>query len=736
MQRIGAAPVLAAFSVFLLASCQPASITDANNQLRRGGARTTTFSIPLARDTFSVADLLPATDTTVTNGLIGLKFDADSLSVDLGNKLQFNGINFSQFNFSFNQMLRTSPQTISVAIAAPAPPIFGVSSMVHPVSGPAQQFTTPAGSVVSGATVTAGRLVRTINNQTGCTATGFTSSILDGTNAVVLSFPARTVTLGANTPDTILVQNIPGGVTFSNSLKVDVPAANFGVCIPTSGAAISTSVIVDTLTLSSVTLTNVNEGFTQNYSALASEPRLTAVDTIFANSGSLSLTLQNRLPINDTLTVTLNGITNGAGVVLTGKLGVGAASGSGAYQNGTLVFNLAGARIIPSQVSVQVVGVAKAAAATITTLNSTNAAIVSGTGSIVVQTLAGRLDPAQTPELTVANENADEFTKSQIDFGDFEDAIKAAHLNTANATLTIVNSARVPLVLTSFKLGVVQLDGAGNPRRIGGPGGPLDFEKDANGNQILVNIVDPGQATLTVPRAPSGTTPAQKQIVLNAATVLDSMVHKLLNNTRVALAVTGNTSVGDGAYSRITRTDFIKVRFGIAVGLDITLPPAGVTFKRKQVADGMDLSDADAADLTTRLDRATLSATISNGTPFGLTVQLSFVRDSVTLTADQITALPVCTGIPTVGCRVNPLSVVVPAGTVDAQGRVTAPGAGTISLSLAGSDVRVFFHPKFTTAIVFQMAPGAGGGGRGAIRPTDQVTVNARAQVDIKVGGG
>ena len=703
-----------------LAACEPASVTEARSQLRRGGARTTSIVIPVAKDTFSVIDLLPAGDTTIIGGLVGLKFDADSVTVDVGNKLQFNNLAFSAFNFSFNQMLQTTQQ--AVAITFPAPPVVSgaPAADVYPAPPPPTTFATPGGSSVQSATIGAGYVVRTFTNGTGCDVT-VNTSLTDNVPTVIASFLSNVVVADGTT---LLDSISAAGVTVNGFAQVD-GNASVGVCVPTS-PNISVGVTFRPLTLSQVTLQNVNESFNQTFNAFASEPRIAAVDTVFVSTGSFSITVQNRLPIADNITVRLNGVTK-AGVVQQQNIVVPAANGTGGTTSATLTFDLAGARIIPAAVIPQVTGTATATTATITPTNATNATVVTGGGSIVVQSLSGALNPATTPELSITTENTDEFTRAQIDFKDFEDAVRLSHINNATVNLTVVNSAQVPLTLTNFKLGVVRLDGAGQPIRVGGQ---LDYERDGAGNQILVSVVDPGQTTLTVARGQT------KTVALNAALLIDTLVHKLLNNTRIALAVTGGATIGDGAASRISRTDVIKVRSSITIGLDLTLPVAGVTFKRKQITKGANLDVDDADEFALRLDKVSLIAAVTNGTPFGVTVQISLVRDSSALTVDGLLALPACGANPTPTCRVTLVSVVVPGGTVNASGQVVTPASGNVEVSLSGTAARALFGEWFATAMVIQLVPGTGGGGRGAIRPTDQLIVNAKAQVDIKSGGG
>ena len=89
----------------------------------------------------------------------------------------------------------------------------------------------------------------------------------------------------------------------------------------------------------------------------------------------------------------------------------------------------------------------------------------------------------------------------------------------------------------------------------------------------------------------------------------------------------GTATAGDGASSRIVRTDFIKVSFGLTVGLDITVPVSGVLFTRTEVTDGLKQNDADATDLAGRVQQAVATAKVANGTPFGVVVQIVLAPD-------------------------------------------------------------------------------------------------------------
>src|SRR6185436_4551562 len=100
---------------------------------------------------------------------------------------------------------------------------------------------------------------------------------------------------------------------------------------------------------------------------------------------------------------------------------------------------------------------------------------------------------------------------------------------------------------------------------------------------------------------------------------------------------TGTATVGDGLKSRILRTDFIKVRQQMVVGLDITIPAGGVVFNQRQSGDGMDLSAKDGDDLASRILQASATARVTNSTPFGVTAQVVLAPDSVPTTVDIFT---------------------------------------------------------------------------------------------------
>jgi hypothetical protein len=455
-----------------------------------------------------------------------------------------------------------------------------------------------------------------------------------------------------------------------------------------------------------------------SYAALSTEPRLLAIDSVVADSGNLTLTTQNRLTVPLSYTITLNGFRNSAGATLTANRSVPAAPVN-SYKADTLVFNLAGVTIKPPTVTAALSFTFTVPPGGVNPAVADSAIIQTGLGRIVARTIYGKLDPTKTPELKVAVEQYQAVDSSQFNFGDLKDAVQQARVNDARIVLTIRNTANAPLTLTTFTLGVVKLtagllipkDGSGN----------IMYQQDSLG-PITVPVVDPGQSTLTIPRQA-----AAKADTLQASRMLNRLVDSALAGKAMALVGAGTAAVGDGAAGVIRYLDSVIVRMGNTVGLDFTVPPAGVTFNRIRLNDGADLKDQDANQIATKVDSASATAIVSNGTPFGVRVRIALVPDSQppNVTADSIFLM-------TNRVELGPVSV--RAGSVNAQGQVTAPVFDTATVSMSGAQSRVLLGKKFTAAIKATLLP-SGSNTRGAIRPTDKVIIRARGAVRLKLGG-
>jgi hypothetical protein len=119
-----------------------------------------------------------------------------------------------------------------------------------------------------------------------------------------------------------------------------------------------------------------------------------------------------------------------------------------------------------------------------------------------------------------------------------------------------------------------------------------------------------------------------------------------------------------------------------------------------------------------------LTSTIVNGTPFALLVEVAYVEgdrgaDFNAFSApDRIEITPVSIDAPTVG----------------PFGRVVTPVASGVELVLTGGQIRQLLGDFISSSIRITLLPGPGGGGRAAVRPTDEVRVELGATLEIQGG--
>jgi len=551
----------------LVAGCEPTSITEAHQQLERGGLREVEFSIPLTHDTITVGEFLGDDTTTTPDGLLAVTIAPETLGVAVGQQLQFDNVTFTR-------------------------------------------------------------------------------------------------------------------------LKVNVPAGAGPGNIPVNGA----------------------------YAALAGEPRILAVDTVVASSGSITVTTFNRLPGTLSYTLTLNGFRDSLGAVLTRNGVVPAAAGTGTYTSASVSFDLTKVKIAPGSVNAALAGTVNLTGTTTAAVQDSSV-IQSGSGVIVVEQLKGSLDPTVTPELILAVEESDEIPSSNVDFGQLEDPIRNARLNDARIGLTAQNTSNAPYVLTNFNLGVVKLTPAGDIPR-DGSNNPI-YEVDSLG-VIQVPVADSGATTLTVARMQA------TAVTLQAARLVDRLVDLLLTNQRAAVIGRGTVRVGDGAASSILRADLVSLRVAVTVVLDFTIPLAGVTFDTLSNADGPGFDPPKVDDVVQHFVSASARLIVTNGTPFGVEVLAAVVPDTLRSGEDADSVFRRTD-------RVEIGPVQVSGSPVDAQGRVTTPVLDTADINLTAQQVRVVLGEGFGTGMRIRLI--AGPTGRGAIRASDRIILRARATVRFQAGG-
>ena len=489
-----------------------------------------------------------------------------------------------------------------------------------------------------------------------------------------------TQTVGKYITDTVSTASGLLGVTFDSAVAVGVgnqlrfsgvTSAPFTYSVPAAVFLAGNPVVADT-----------------SYALLSVEPRLTAIDTIVVDSGSITITTSNRLSVPVNFSITLNGFRDSLGATLADSSTIPA--GNGTYATATLTFNLKGVTVTPQT--------ANAALRLSFTPVAADAALgdscikQSGGGVMVVRSLEGNLDPAKTPELTVAVTDSQVVDSTQFSFGDLKEAMDSVQFNDAEFVFT--NTSGAPIVLSNFKVSV-----------------------DSMGTTLTVPVTDSGVTTFTLARKQTGK-------VLQAARLLNWVVHGALQGRRLAIVASGTAAVGDGASSTIRNTDQVSV--GLTVGLDFTLPSGGVSFGRYAVQNGADLKTSDADQIAQHVDTAEATAVIANAMPFGVQVQIALVPDSVrNMPIDSAFMLP---------SRVELGPVSVAAGAVDALGRVTAAAQDTATVGMNGTESQVLLGKQFTAFVRIVLLPSAGGT-RGAVRPGDKVIIHAKGLVQLRSGG-
>lgn len=706
MKRVG----FAMLSGLLVAAwgCEPGSITEAEQQLGRAGARSVVFTLPVAAETLTVDSILnDLTDESfdiLPGNLLGYTLDPDTFTAAVGDELQFDGLGFDQYLFTFDQMLNADESGTSVSVVL-APPAAG-----GPVRAAQQandiRFTTPDGSSVRTATVDTGTVYGRIVNGTDCAA-DVTVNLNDSTGTTVLAFPTATMAAGETVEDSVASD----GVSVAGFVELDVQVAPLAACVPTSGTSVDADITFRPFSLESVTLDNVNETFSDAYAALNSEPGLQAVDTVIVDNGSFTIDAQNKLPVSLQLDLSVAGTIGPGGLPIGGTLSLPAAPGDGSTTSGQLVLDFSGATVMPGQVMVSVDGTATAGSATIDRPLAANAIVIDGSGALGIAEARGALDPAATPELTVSVDESSAIDPGTLDLGDLEDVVRDATLNTVQLEMVVSNGANVPITLSNFQIGAVRIDpGTGQPERDPGTGDYV-YEEEG-GVPILVDT------TVSIARSSQTTVTLENQAT---ADLVNRLVNLIIDDVEVAVVGVGSAVVGDGTAASITQTDDISAVVTARFGIDLSIASTGVTFDNTTVQDGLDIDSTLRDDLANRIDTASVILDVLNGTPFGVQAVIAVVADSVD---GDVATFPGAVVLDTVS---------VAAPDVDANGFVTSPASSSVTVSLTGDQARVFFDSLFTAGVTVILTPPAGG--RGAVRGSDEVRVDASAAVSVRTGG-
>lgn len=456
------------------------------------------------------------------------------------------------------------------------------------------------------------------------------------------------------------------------------------------------------------------------YSALIDEPRLEGIDSLRVASGSLDLVTSNRLVETIDYTVVLNDFRDAAGAPLTASGTIPAAPGDGSYRTHLVRFDLTGVTVTPPSASATIDISLVISGSPANQANAADAILQSGWADFTVEWLRGPLDPAVTPELSVPIEEDVEIPESSLDvLGEFRDVVAEMTLQSAVARIAFANQAATPLEIPDFVLGVVALTPGGLVPIDPGTGKPA-YEQDDAGNPIVAPVPGNG-GTVLVPR--TGTT----EISVAMPALIDRVVQLLLAGERAAIVGSGTAVAGDGQPSALERTDELTVTIDLVVGLDATIPPAGVEYPpENERNDGLDLDPEDVADVIDNLlVQAFARAEVTNSTPYELEVAIAYVAGNAG-EADVFT-LPGAVIL-------DPVRVSAPP--VSPEGRVLQSIVDTVEVAIAGADVEPLLTPEYTTTLKARLFAAPDGSGRAALGAADRAVVRSTVVLEVKRGGG
>jgi hypothetical protein len=455
------------------------------------------------------------------------------------------------------------------------------------------------------------------------------------------------------------------------------------------------------------------------YSGLSSEVRLDGIDSLRALTGTLKLQTSNRLVESVDYTLVLGGFIDAAGDTLRLTGTIPAASGDGSYASDVQTIDLAGVTIVPGEAWIRVNVTLTLSGSPLNAVNAASAIVQTGTADFEVAWLQGPLDPDVTPELTIAIEDFTEVPESSLDaLGDFKDLLEVVTLETAEGRLTFTNTSGTPIEISEFTVGVVALTATGGVPTDPTTGDP-EYEKDDQGNPLVIDVPSPGGTTVLERNGGAVVTVAFPALV-------DRVVKLLLNGERAALLGTGVATAGDGQESTLLRSDSVVVAIDVVVGVDATIPVTGAMYPPgNQINEGMGLDAEDADDVIENLlVRAAAGAEVVNETPYELEVTLAFIDGD--RGATDVTTLPGAVIL-------SPVRVA--AAVVGADGRVVAPVVDTVETGIAADQIGPLLGDMYTVTVKATLFPGAGGNGRAALGVDDRAIVGSTVILDLKRGG-
>lgn len=491
--------------------------------------------------------------------------------------------------------------------------------------------------------------------------------------------------VGGTSPDTLVV----GGT-------VGPPAGATTVDITN---AASLTIAFTGLEVESVTLTSVSMAVDQTVTIAGTDSTLNDLAQVTIASGTLQIDVANRLGVGGTVTLTLNGVEDGSGNVLTSDITVNP-SPDGSAVVSSAVIDLAGAVLTPDSLEPSIAGTISGTDVTVTPTAAAEAVTVDPYLDIQPQEviLSG------VPDLSVSLDERIAIATSEIDLQEMSDLISGIDFNDVSFTVTMDNGTGLEMRVDSFRMTL--LDNVGVP---------------------VVDGTDTARVTLS--NDPSGAV----LIPANQVTVVEGSANRFVNllldevaagrDVEVAASGVAGPSASSGS---VALGDSLTVIFEIALAPSLTIDSLGITFDQV-VAEAIDLDSIAGeflADLSEDLVSAAVEFEAINGMPLGMDVSMALAptpADTTNFDPFQATEKILMPGI---GFR---------AAHVDSTGRVTGPRTDTATASVDPSQFSILEQGQLGMGLTATIRGPEDG--RAYLQPSDSLVLRPLLKLEIRVAG-
>lgn len=477
--------------------------------------------------------------------------------------------------------------------------------------------------------------------------------------------------------------------------EVGAPTGATTVDIASSAAI---EVTFTDLNVASVTLNSLSMDLAQDVPVDAGAT-LDNLAQVTIHTGELRVDVVNRLGVTGTVTLTLNGVTDVTGAVISQTFTL-QASPDGSPVTTVVLLDLADAVLDPAALAPAVTGTIGGTDVTVTAEAAAEAVAVDP----YLEIQAREVVLSGAPDMSLELDERVPVATGDIDLGELGDLIDKIHFNDVAFTVTVDNATGIDVAVAGFRMTL--LDALGEP------------VTDAAGDTARVELTG-GGAALTVPGQTSTVIDAAAEAFVNA------LLRKVAAGEDVDVAASGVVGPA-GETGTLALGDEIAVVYEIRLGPDISIDPTGISFDQV-VNEAIDLDSIQAefmADLSEDLVSAGVEFEVVNGMPFGLSVAMVMAPTPFDTTGFDPFAAARKIELPAFS--------IAPAA-VDAEGRVTGPTVSTPEATVDAASLDVLREGTLSMGLRADITGPPGD--RAQLSPTDSLVLRPLLKIEIRVGG-